>query len=83
MPVLDGFGLAAALRDDERTHRVPFIFVTGETDPLVKVRAFECGAKGFFVKPYDPAALSAFVKRMLAHLVPRSRLSAIDGSQPS
>ena len=78
MPVLDGFGLVAALRDDERTHTVPFIFVTGEADPLVKARAFESGAKGYFVKPYDAAALSAFVRRMLAPLVPQSRLSAID-----
>jgi len=79
MPVLDGFGLAAALRDDERTHTVPFIFVTAETDPLVKARAFECGAKGYFVKPFDPTALSAFVRKMLAHLAPQSRLSAVDG----
>ena len=79
MPVLDGFGLAAALREDERTHTVPFIFVTGETDPLVKVRAFESGAKGFFEKPYDPTVLSTFVRRMLGHLVPQSRLSATDG----
>ena len=78
MPVLDGFGLVAALRDDDRTHTVPFIFVTGEADPLVKARAFESGAKGYFVKPYDAAALSVFVRRMLAHLVPQSTLSAVD-----
>ena len=79
MPVLDGFGLVSALREDERTQSVPFIFVTGETDPLVKVRAFESGAKGYFEKPFDPTVLSAFVRRMLAHLVPQARLSTIDG----
>jgi DNA-binding response OmpR family regulator len=78
MPVLDGFGVAAALREDKRTSTVPFIFVTAETDPLVKVRAFESGAKGFFEKPYDPSVLSAFVRRMLAHLVPSPGFSTVD-----
>jgi CheY-like chemotaxis protein len=79
MPVLDGFALAAALRGDERTRDVPLVFVTAEVDPLVKARAFESGANGFIEKPYDPGALSKCVERMLAHLVPHVRLSAVDG----
>ena len=78
MPVLDGFGLAAALREDERTHAVPFIFVTGETDPLLEARAFETGAKGFVLKPYDPTMLSEFVRQTLAHLLPSPSFSTVD-----
>ena len=78
MPVLDGFGFVAALRDDERTSTVPFIFVTGETDPLVKMRAFESGAKGFFEKPFEATVLSEFVRRTLANLLPSSDFSTVD-----
>jgi CheY-like chemotaxis protein len=76
MPVLDGFGLAAALHEDERTRDLPLVFVTGETSPLVKARAFDAGAKGYFEKPYDTSELSAFVARLLSDLVPQSMLPA-------
>ena len=35
MPVLDGFGLAAALRADERTRELPLVVLTGESGPRV------------------------------------------------
>jgi CheY-like chemotaxis protein len=79
MPVLDGFALATALRNHERTRDIPLVFLTAEKDPLVKARAFEIGAEGFVEKPYDPGALSRLVARMLAHLVPQARLSAVEG----
>jgi CheY-like chemotaxis protein len=79
MPVLDGFGLAAALRADERTRELPVIFLSGEVDPLVKAKAFETGAQGFIAKPFDPGAVSSFIERVLAHLVPKQRLSVLDG----
>lgn len=71
MPVLDGFGLAAALRADERTRELPFIFLTGEVDPLVKAKALETGAQGFIAKPFDPGAVSSFIERALAHPFPQ------------
>lgn len=79
MPVLDGFALAAALRSDERTRDVPLVFVTAEADPVIKAMAFQTGADGFIEKPYDPGALSKIVERMLAHLLPQAKLSAVDG----
>jgi CheY-like chemotaxis protein len=36
MPVLDGFALATALRNHERTRDIPLVFLTAEKDPLVK-----------------------------------------------
>ncbi len=65
MPVLDGFGLAAALRADERTRRVPLVFLTGETDPLTEARAHAAGAAHLFTKPFDPGAVSSFIKNAL------------------
>jgi CheY-like chemotaxis protein len=65
MPVLDGFGLAAALRADERTSELPFVVITGESSPRVTHRAYEMGAAGFFTKPFDPGALAEFVRSVV------------------
>jgi CheY-like chemotaxis protein len=78
MPVLDGFGLAAALQADERTRELPLIFLTTEIDPLVKAQAFETGAHGVIEKPFDPSAVTSFIERVVAQVVPRRRLSVVD-----
>src|SRR5687767_15903764 len=67
MPVLDGFGVAAALRSDERTRELPFVFLTGERDPQVVKQGGEVGAAGFFTKPFDPAVVCAFIRRIVEH----------------
>ena len=68
MPVLDGFGVAAALRADERTRELPLVVITGETGPRVTRRVFEMGAAGFFTKPFDPGAVAAFVRSVVGEL---------------
>jgi two-component system, chemotaxis family, chemotaxis protein CheY len=65
MPVLDGFGLAAALREDERTYSIPIVFVSGETEPALRERAEAAGAAAFFTKPFDPIALAERVGELL------------------
>jgi CheY-like chemotaxis protein len=65
MPVLDGFGVAAALRSDQRTRELPFVFLTGELDPRVIKQGGEAGAAGFFTKPFDPAVVCAFIRRIV------------------
>ncbi|HUQ23593.1 MAG TPA: response regulator [Gaiellaceae bacterium] len=70
MPILDGFGFAAALRSDERTQQLPFIFLSGEQDPHVETRAYEAGARGYFAKPFDPSVIAEFVRSALVTLFP-------------
>ena len=70
MPILDGFGLAAALRQDERTQRLPFVFLSGESDPQIEARAYEAGAHGYFAKPFDPSTIGAFLRNVLDQLIP-------------
>ena len=80
MPVLDGFGLAAALQANERTRELPLIFLTTEVDPLVKAKAFETGAHAVIAKPFEPSALTSFIERVVAQVVPTRRLSVVDPS---
>lgn len=65
MPGLDGFQLAEALRGDERTRRVPLIFLSGETDAAYEIRARELGALGYLSKPFDPVALASTIAGVL------------------
>jgi CheY-like chemotaxis protein len=67
MPGLDGFQLAEALRGDRRTHQIPVIFVSAETEPASEVRAYELGALAYLRKPFDPPALASLVIGVLAH----------------
>jgi signal transduction histidine kinase len=54
MPGLDGFELAELMRGNERTKRVPIIFVTaGNADSQRRFRGYEAGAVDFLHKPIE------------------------------
>jgi signal transduction histidine kinase len=65
MPVLDGFGVLQALRDDPRTALIPFIFVTAKVAVHDRRHGMEEGADDYITKPYDPAALVGSIRRRL------------------
>jgi two-component sensor histidine kinase len=54
MPGLNGFELAELMRGNERTRRIPIIFVTaGSADAQRKFRGYETGAVDFIQKPIE------------------------------
>jgi signal transduction histidine kinase len=54
MPGMDGFELAELMRGNERTSRVPIIFVTaGASDNQRRFRGYEAGAVDFIQKPIE------------------------------
>jgi signal transduction histidine kinase len=58
MPGMDGFELAELMRGNERTNRVPIIFVTaGASDNQRRFRGYEAGAVDFIQKPIEPDVL--------------------------
>ncbi|SFB64961.1 His Kinase A (phospho-acceptor) domain-containing protein [Rhizobium sp. NFR07] len=58
MPGLNGFELAELMRGNERTRRVPIIFVTaGSNDSLRRFQGYEAGAVDFIQKPIEPDIL--------------------------
>jgi CheY-like chemotaxis protein len=76
MPGLDGFQLAEALRRDERTRRIPLIFLSGEATADHEARVHEVGALAYVTKPFDPLALAALVAGVLAASGRRDRPKA-------
>jgi signal transduction histidine kinase len=63
MPDMDGYELASILRDEEKTSRLPFIFISAVyTDNLNVFKGYEKGAFSFITKPFQPEILINKVK---------------------
>lgn len=62
MPGLNGFELAELMRGNERTRRIPIIFVTaGSADSQRRFQGYEAGAVDFIQKPIEPGILRSKV----------------------
>lgn len=58
MPEMDGFELAETMRGNERTRRIPIIFLTaGIGDRNRRFRGYEAGAVDYLEKPLEPDVL--------------------------
>ena len=64
MPVLNGWEVLKALRSSS-WRDVPVLVVTAKNNQLDVASAAELGATEFLRKPFDPAALSVRVKKMI------------------
>jgi PAS domain S-box-containing protein len=65
MPKLDGFGLLAHLRADERTRSVPVLLLSARAGEESRVEGLEAGADDYLVKPFSARELLARVKATL------------------
>ncbi len=75
MPVLDGFGLAEAIRRDEAEHNLPrsgLIAVTADALKGADARCFAAGVDGFLAKPVSLDALTRTLGRWLPDLSPEA-----------
>lgn len=63
MPEMDGYELAGILREEEKTHNIPFIFISAVyTDNLNVFKGYEKGAFSFITKPFQAEILINKVK---------------------
>ncbi|RZS91015.1 signal transduction histidine kinase [Motilibacter rhizosphaerae] len=65
MPRLDGFGLLAALRADERTADVPVVLLSARAGEEATVEGLDAGADDYLVKPFAAPELLARVRANL------------------
>jgi two-component system, sensor histidine kinase and response regulator len=65
MPLVDGFGVLAALRSQPETAALPFIFLTASADKENLARGLRSGANDYVTKPFKIADLLAAVRRRL------------------
>ncbi len=65
MPELDGYGVLAHMKEDDRLRHVPVLMITALDDIGSAVRCIELGADDYLVKPFDPVVLRARIKASL------------------
>lgn len=65
MPVLDGPGTLAKLRENAATKHIPVIFLTARAMTSEVEKLKQMGATGILTKPFDPTTLASQVKAIL------------------
>ena len=65
MPGMDGPTTLAQLKARPETAAIPVVFMTAKAQPREVERLRSLGARGVIVKPFDPMALPAEVRRLV------------------
>jgi DNA-binding response OmpR family regulator len=66
MPGVDGFDVCRKLRSDQRTHRLPIVFVSAIDDIKQRNEALKLGADDCIKKPIGPRELVSRVRGVMA-----------------
>lgn len=66
MPAMDGYEVCRRLKSNAKTSAIPVIFVTAQDQAADEAKGLELGAVDYIMKPVDPAALRACIKKQLA-----------------
>jgi PAS domain S-box-containing protein len=65
MPRLDGFGLLAAIRADERTRTLPVIMLSARAGEEARIDGLSAGADDYLIKPFSARELLARISSQL------------------
>lgn len=85
LPGMDGFEVLRHLKDNDRTHSIPVIVLSGSDDAKDKVRGLDMGAVDYVCKPFDHYELSARLRvalrtqRLLEMLARRAQIDGLTG----
>ncbi|MFZ4694825.1 MAG: hybrid sensor histidine kinase/response regulator [Verrucomicrobiia bacterium] len=65
MTEMDGYETCRRLKADPRLAAIPVIFISGASDPMDKVKAFECGGVDYVTKPFQTEEVMARIETHL------------------
>jgi CheY-like chemotaxis protein len=65
LPHLDGWGVLAGMRSDERTKDIPVLVLTAHADTGSREKARTGGAQAFMTKPFRPTDLRSTITLLL------------------
>jgi DNA-binding response OmpR family regulator len=65
MPKMTGHEVAAALKDDPKTARIPILFVTAKAQSTDIARGLDIGVADYVTKPFDPLDLVSRVQAVI------------------
>nr|WP_321259225.1 response regulator [uncultured Pseudodesulfovibrio sp.] len=66
MPEMDGYEVCKRLKSDDRTSKIPIIFITAKTQTEDEANGLALGAVDYITKPVNPAIVQARIKTHLA-----------------
>ena len=76
MPGLDGWGVAEALLEDERTAEIPIIFLTARAEFRDRAHGLDIGGVDYITKPFNPVELAPLVRAPRPARARRARRAA-------
>ncbi|MBK1990065.1 response regulator [Sphaerospermopsis aphanizomenoides BCCUSP55] len=65
MPQLDGYSVVTSLREDEKTAKIPFIFLTAKNEYTDLRKGMELGADDYLIKPFTSDEIMRSVNRQM------------------
>jgi DNA-binding response OmpR family regulator len=68
MPGLDGWQVAERLLEDERTSRIPIIFLTARAEFRDRARGLDIGGLDYVTMPFNPLELAPLVRDLLERI---------------
>ncbi len=68
MPGLDGWRVAEELLDDERTSRIPIVFLTARAELRDRARGLDLGGVDYVTKPFNPVELAPLVRDLIGRV---------------
>ena len=66
LPLMDGYAVARALRQNDALRAIPIVAVTSYAMPGDREKALEAGCTGYIEKPINPETFVAELERALA-----------------
>ncbi|MEN6374231.1 MAG: diguanylate cyclase [Smithella sp.] len=65
MPSMDGYEVCARLKSNEKTSKIPVMFISGRDDTTDKIKGFNAGGVDYITKPFQ---LAEVIARIETHL---------------
>ena len=65
IPGLDGWQVAEQLLDDNRTSRIPVVFLTARAELRDQTRGLDLGGVDYITKPFNPVELASLIRELL------------------
>ncbi len=69
MPVMDGFELLEAIKQDETLHKISLIMLTARAEPEDKLFALTLGIDDYLTKPFSASEFLARIKNILENRI--------------
>ena len=65
MPGMSGYDVCSQLKNSEKTHNIPIIFITAMVNPEEEARGLEAGAIDYLTKPVSPPIVRMRIRNHL------------------